>query len=83
MYIIDISSTIKKMSVNEFRYVIFENYYKEIGCCNGNSYYSIKHHKKDLQLFVTNLTEKYLLLVILKSTVNHLSERKTQNWKNN
>ena len=30
MYILNIASTIKKMSVNELRYFIFENYYKQI-----------------------------------------------------
>ena len=30
MHIINIASTIKKMSVNEFRYFIFENYYKQL-----------------------------------------------------
>ena len=30
MHIINIASTIKKMSVNKFRYLIFENYYKQL-----------------------------------------------------
>ena len=31
MYILNIDSAVKKMSVNEFRDFIFENYYKRIG----------------------------------------------------
>ena len=31
MYILNISGAIKKMSVNEIRAFIFENYYKRIG----------------------------------------------------
>ena len=31
MYILNIASPIKKMSVNEIRDFIFENYYKQIG----------------------------------------------------
>ena len=47
------------MSLNEIRDFIFENYYKRIGFSKENSYYSMKHQKKnDLQLFATELTEK-------------------------
>ena len=46
MYILNISRAIKKMSVKEIRDFIFENYYKRIGFCKGNSYYSIKRLKK-------------------------------------
>ena len=31
MYMLNIARAIKKMSVNEIRYSIFENYYKGIG----------------------------------------------------
>ena len=59
MYILNIASTIKKMSVNEIRHFIFENYYKRIGFSRKNNHYSIKHQKKkDLQLSATKLTEK-------------------------
>ena len=47
------------MSLNEIRDFIFENYYKRIGFSKENSYYSMKHQKKnELQLFATELTEK-------------------------
>ena len=59
MYILNIASSIKKMSVNEIRDFIFENYYKRNGFSKKNSYYTMKHQKKkDLQLFATKLIEK-------------------------
>ena len=42
MYIVNIASAIKTMSVNEVRDFIFENHYKRIGFSKENSYYSIK-----------------------------------------
>ena len=48
-----------KMSVNETRDIIFENYYKRIGFSKENSYYSINTwKKKDLLLLANKLTEK-------------------------
>ena len=58
MYTLNISSDIKKMTVNELRDFIFENYYKWIRFAIENSYYLMRHQKKDLQLFATKLTEK-------------------------
>ena len=46
------------MTANEIRDFIFKNYYKRIGFSKENSYYSMKHKKKDLQLFPIKLTEK-------------------------
>ena len=46
MYILNISRAIKKMSGNEIRDFIFENYYKRIGISKENSHYSMKHLKK-------------------------------------
>ena len=46
MYILNIFRAIKKMSVNEIRDFIFENYYKRIGFSKENCYYSMKHLKK-------------------------------------
>ena len=46
MYILNIANAIKKMSVNELRGFIFENYYRQIGFSKENSYYSLKHQKK-------------------------------------
>ena len=46
MYILNIARAIKKMSVNEIRDFIFENYYKSIGFSNENSYYLMKSLKK-------------------------------------
>ena len=42
MYTPNIARGIKKMFVNEIRYFIFENYYKQIGFSKKNSYYSKK-----------------------------------------
>ena len=46
MYILNISSAIKKMSVNKIRDFIFDNYCKRIGFPKEYSYYSKKHQKK-------------------------------------
>ena len=48
MYIINIACAIKKMSVNEIRDFIFENYYRRSGFSKENSYYSMKHQKKKI-----------------------------------
>ena len=42
MYILNIPSTLKKMSVNEIKDFIFENYYKRIVFSKENRYYSMK-----------------------------------------
>ena len=42
MYILNIARAIKKMSANEIRDFIFENYYKPSGFSKESSYYSIK-----------------------------------------
>ena len=46
MYILNIAQAIKKMSVNEIRHFIFENYYKRIAYSKENSYYSMKSLKR-------------------------------------
>ena len=58
------------MTINELEDFIYENYYRRIGFPEENSYYSMKHQKKNLKLFATKLTEKYLILVIIKNTTN-------------
>ena len=59
MYILNIASTIKKMSVNELIVVIFGNYCKRIGFVKERSYYLMKRlTKKDLLFLATKLTEK-------------------------
>ena len=58
MYTLNIARATKKMSINEIRYFILENYYKRTGFSKENSYYSTKHLKrKDLLLVANNLTE--------------------------
>ena len=46
MYILSITKAIKKMSINEIKDFIFENYYKRTGFSKESSYYSMKHLKK-------------------------------------
>ena len=48
IYILNIASARKKMTVNDFRNFIFENYYKGIGFVKENSYYVMKHLKKKI-----------------------------------
>ena len=45
MYTLIFARAIKKMTVNEIRDFIFENYYKRIGFSTESSYYSMKHLK--------------------------------------
>ena len=60
MYILNIARAIKKMSVNEIRDFIFENYYKRIRFSKENNYYSVKRlkKKKDLLLLANKLIKK-------------------------
>ena len=61
MYILNIARAIIKMSVNEIRDFIFQNYYRRTGFSQENSYYSIKRLKKKYLLLLTNkLIEKIL-----------------------
>ena len=71
MYILNIPSAIKKMSVNEIRDFIFENYYKRILFSNENRYYLMKKTTicSCLQL---NEQKRYLILLMLKNTISHL-----------
>ena len=72
MYILTIDKTIKKMTVKELKDFIFENYHEQMGFAKENSYYSIKFREmKAPQFFATKLTEKYLILTILTSSINH------------
>ena len=55
------------MIVNELRYLIFPNYYRQIRFSKENSYHSIKHQKKkDLHLFATKLNNLQLILQLNK-----------------
>ena len=59
MSILNNSRVIQKVSANEIRDFIFENYYKQIGFSKENSYYSMTHLKtKDLLLLAKKLIEK-------------------------
>ena len=59
MYILNISNAMEKMTVNEIRDIIFENYHKQIGFFLKKSViiqWNIR--KKDFQLLANKLTEK-------------------------
>ena len=59
MYILNITKAIKRMSVNDIRDFIFENYYKRTEFSKESSCYSVKHlKKKDILLLVNKLLEK-------------------------
>ena len=53
MYTLKIVRAIKKMSVNEIKDFIFENYFKQIGFSKESSYYSSKRLKRKDLLFIT------------------------------
>ena len=68
MYILNILSTIKRMTSKELKDFIFINYYRRIRFPKENSSYSMKQQKKrNLLLLKTKLTKKYLMLVMLKN----------------
>ena len=59
MSTLNIIKAIKKMSVNHLRDFIFENYYKQIGFSEEDSYYLMKHLKrKDLLVLANKLIRK-------------------------
>ena len=74
MYILNIARAIKKMSVNENRYFIFENYYKQIGFSKESSYRSMKRlkKKKGLLLLAIKLIKNPPIFIILRNSINHL-----------
>ena len=59
------------MSINEIKDFIYENYYKRIVFSKENSYSVKRLEKKDLLLLTNKLIEKYLILAMLKNTINH------------
>ena len=48
MHKLNIISAIKKMTIKELRDFIYENYYRRIVFTKENSYYLMKHQKKNL-----------------------------------
>ena len=59
MSTLNIIKAIKKISVNHLRDFIFENYYKQIGFSEEDSYYLMKHLKrKDLLVLANKLIRK-------------------------
>ena len=81
MYIINITKTIKMMSIHEIEDFIFENYYKRIGSSKKISYNSVKClNKKDFLLLTNilikniphsrNATEYYQSFIIKKNKIS-------------
>ena len=59
MSTLNIAKTIKKMSANDIRDLICENYYKRVESSKEDSYRSLKcSNKKDLLMFANKLIEK-------------------------
>ena len=59
MYTLNVVRVIKKMSVNEIKSFIFENYFKRIRFSKKNNYYSMKRLKrKNFLLLGNKLIEK-------------------------
>ena len=54
VYILNIAKAIKKISVNEIKDFIFENYYKKIVFSKENSSYSMEYLKKKVLLLLEN-----------------------------
>ena len=62
MYILNITNTIKKMTINDFSNFFFEKYYKRIGFSKENCYHSMKKKK------ITKMLKKIKnALVMLKN----------------
>ena len=60
------------MAMKEIKGFVYEKYYRWIIFLTENSYYSMKYQKKKYFLFFANkLIKKYLILVMLKDTINH------------
>ena len=65
------------MTVEKIKDFIYENYYRRIGFFQEKSYSSLKHQKKqDSLLLATKLIQKYLVLLILNSTINLICREK-------
>ena len=68
------------MTLNELRDFIFENHYKRIGFVKEKSLYLMKRLNK---IFVVPCNQinrkKTLILVMLKYSINHIEEIRTQN----
>ena len=58
MYTLNNTSTIKKMTVNELRSLIFENYYKRIEFVKEKTHHSMKHLKKRFFVACNQLIEQ-------------------------
>ena len=58
MYVLNIVKGIKKMSINEIKDFIFENYHKRVGFSKESICYSMKRLKKYFLLLAKKLKKK-------------------------
>ena len=72
MHTLNITKAIKKISVNEFRDFIFENYLKRICFPKENNYYSIKRSKEKSFVVACEQIHRKIILIMLNDTINHL-----------
>ena len=72
MYTLNITKAIKKISVNEIRDFIFENYHKQIGFPKENNYYSIKRSKERIFVVACEQIHRKIILIMPNDTINHL-----------
>ena len=72
VYKLNIGRTIKRMSFNELRDFIFENYYKRIGFVKKKLFFNETFKKKQLLLLATKLIEKIPDPCNTKKIINHL-----------
>ena len=77
MYILNVASAIKQMTVNGF---IFENYYKKNRFCQRKHlFFNDTFEKKGLLLIATKLIEKIADLLMLRNIIILALREKTQN----
>ena len=77
MYILNVASAIKQMTVNGF---IFENYYKKNRFCQRKHlFFNDTFEKKGLLLIATKLIKKIADLLMLRNIIILALREKTQN----
>ena len=73
IYILNILNAIEKMSTKEIKDFIFENYFTHFGFTKKTVIIqrNIKKKKKSYRLQLNYLKSVYLMLVMLKNTMNY------------
>ena len=68
------------MIIKKHKGSIYENYHRWIRFFQENSFYAMKHQKKDLLLLATKLTDKIHNATNAKQNHQPYLKKKTQNW---